>query len=123
MPVGVHGTGWKGVIVGDALGAAVTNTKGRDDCAGAGARVPHPASRNAASKMICRVFFMRYSKGVGGVLDAVNVGATVGADVKVALGGIDVSVGWSVYVAVGKSGTIVTPGTGVRVGTFGTHSR
>ena len=61
--------------------------------------------------------------GLGGVLDAVNVGAVVGGDVNVALGGTSVSVGLGVYVAVGKSGITVTPGTGVRVGTLGTHSR
>jgi hypothetical protein len=124
VPVGVQGTGWKGVIVGDAFGAAVTNTNGRDDWAGAGARVPQPARRIPASKMTCSVFFMRYSAaGLGGVLEAVKVGAMVGEDVNVALGGMLVSVGLSVFVDVGKSGTMVTPGTGVRVGTLGTHSR
>jgi hypothetical protein len=74
--------------------------------------------------MIWNVLFMRYSDGVGGVLDGVNVGAVVAVDVNVELGGIVVSVGMNVSVAaaVGKSGTIVTPGTGVRVGTLGTHS-
>jgi hypothetical protein len=51
----------------------------------------------------------------------VNVGAMVGLGVNVALGGIVVSVGMIVFVADGKSGMIVTPGTGVRVGTLGTH--
>ena len=73
--------------------------------------------------MACNDFFMRYSDtcGLGGVFDGVNVGATVGAVVNVALGGTVVSVGLRVFVAVGKSGIIVTPGTGVRVATFGTH--
>ena len=31
VPVGVQGIGWKGVGVAEAFGAAVTNTKGRDD--------------------------------------------------------------------------------------------
>ncbi len=121
-PVGVQGTGWKGVIVGDAFGLAVTSAKGREDWAGAGARVPHPASRSAATKRICRIFFMRYcGDGLGGVFDGVRVGAVVGVYVNVALGGTLVSVGMAVYVAVGKSGMIVMPGTGVRVGTLGTH--
>lgn len=67
---------------------------------------------------------MRYSTdGLGGVLDAVKVGATVGVEVDVAVGGTLVSVAVAVDVAVGKSGITVTPGTGVRVGTLGTHSR
>ena len=67
---------------------------------------------------------MRYSDtcGLGGVFEEVNVGAIVGAVVNVALGGTVVSVGLRVFVAVGKSGTMVTPGTGVRVATFGTQS-
>lgn len=74
--------------------------------------------------MICRIFFIRYcGAGLGGVFDGVNVGAVVGGDVNVAVGGTLVSVGIGVYVAVGKSGMIVMPGTGVRVGTLGTHSR
>lgn len=67
---------------------------------------------------------MRYSAaGLGGVLEAVKVGAVVGLDVNVALAGMLVSVGMNVCVAVavGKSGMFVTPGTGVRVGTLGTH--
>ena len=43
----VQGMGWKGVGVGEAFGAAVTSTKGRE--AGAGAAVPHPASNSAAT--------------------------------------------------------------------------
>lgn len=31
VPVGVQGIGWKGVNVGVAFGAAVTNTNGKDD--------------------------------------------------------------------------------------------
>ena len=57
-----------------------------------------------------------------GVLEAVNVGMTVGIKVDVSVGGADVSVGIGVYVAVGKSGTTVTPGTGVNVETLGTQS-
>jgi hypothetical protein len=75
--------------------------------------------------MTWNVFFMRYcGDGLGGVFDGVKVGGVVGADVNVALGGTIVSVEMiiCVAVAVGKSGIIVTPGTGVRVGTLGTHS-
>jgi hypothetical protein len=46
VPVGVQGIGWKGVAVGEAFGAAVTNVKGRVD--EVGAYVPHPASSNPA---------------------------------------------------------------------------
>jgi hypothetical protein len=45
VPVGVQGIGWKGVAVGEAFGAAVTNTKGKAGGAGAGAKAPHPARR------------------------------------------------------------------------------
>ena len=45
-PVGVQGIGWNGVGVGEALGAAVTRTKGRAE--EAGATVPHPAKSNPA---------------------------------------------------------------------------
>ena len=55
MPVGVQGMGWKGVGVWEAFGAAVTNAKGRDGCAGAA--VPHPASRMVAM-MIQRIDFI-----------------------------------------------------------------
>lgn len=128
VPVGVQGTGWKGVRVGVAFGAAVTNTKGRDDCAGAGARVPHPARRSAASRMTCAVLFMGQDDGLGGVFEGVNVGAVVGVDVGVPVGGTNVSVGTTVFVlvavavAVGKLGMMVVPGIGVRVGTLGTQS-
>ena len=57
-----------------------------------------------------------------GVFDAVAVGVAVGTSVYVAVAGTLVSVGMGVFVAVGKLGMIVCPGTGVRVGTFGTQS-
>jgi hypothetical protein len=58
------------------------------------------------------------------VFEGVNVADAVGMNVDVAVGGTVVAVGINVLdgVAVGKSGIIVTPGTGVRVGTFGTQS-
>jgi hypothetical protein len=49
VPVGVHGMGWKGVGVGEALGAAVTSTN--PGSAAAGADAPHPARRNPARKV------------------------------------------------------------------------
>jgi hypothetical protein len=64
---------------------------------------------------------MRYCDGVGGAFEGVNVGGVVGIVVNVALGGTLVAVGMTVvgvYIAVGESGTIVTPGTGVRVATI-----
>jgi len=119
VPVGVQGIGWKGVIVAVAFGAAVTKTKGSEDCTGAGASDPHPASSIPARNMSCTILFIRYCDGLGGVFDGVNVGATVAVNVEV---GTVVSVGMIVFVAVGKLGMIVTPGTGVMVGTFGTQS-
>ena len=69
---------------------------------------------------------MRYcgADGLGGV------SVTVGWDVNVAVGGGSVAVsvggtgvgGTDVCEAVGVSGIVVIPGMGVRVGTFGTHS-
>ena len=56
VPVGVQGIGWKGVAVGEAFGATVTNSKGRFESADAS--VPHPASRSAAMKVICQMGFM-----------------------------------------------------------------
>lgn len=90
VPVGVQGIGWKGVIVAVAFGAAVTRTKGSDDCTGAGAKLPHPASNSPARKSICSIFFIRQGDGLGGVFDGVNVGATVAVNVGV---GTVVSVG------------------------------
>lgn len=62
---------------------------------------------------------MKEAVGVGGtsvvgVRDAVAVGSSVEVGTSVVATGCEVSV------AVGKSGTMVTPG--VRVGTFGTQS-
>ena len=73
---------------------------------------------------------MRYCDcGVTGVVEGVCVGGSVGISVFVAVGGTSVSVavagtGTSVVVGVvvGKLGMIVSPGTGVRVGTLGTQS-
>ena len=50
----------------------------------------------------------------------VNVNVSVGGSVE--LGSAVVGMGSEVFVDVGKSGIEVTPGMGVRVGTFGTHS-
>jgi len=55
VPVGVHGMGWKGVEVGEAFGATVTNSNG-GICAGA--LSPHPASSSAAMLVICQKDFM-----------------------------------------------------------------
>ena len=107
MPVGVQATGWNGVGVGDALGAAVTRINGNAGCFGTGARVPHPTSRILARSMMWKNFRICYGY-VAGVLEAVNVGIAVG--------------GAMVAVCVGKLGTIVTPGMGVRVGMLGTQS-
>ena len=120
MPVGVHGMGWKGVGVGDAFGAAVTNTNGKTGCAGA--KLPHPASSIPARSTTRKVRFMRYGdSGVIGVRDGVAVLMNVAVGICVSVGA-DVLVGIGVLVAVGKFGTTVTPGTGVCVGTFGTQS-
>ena len=129
LPVGVQGTGWKGVGVAVAFGAAVTKTKGRGGCAWADVILPQPESRMLTSNMI-RIKFLIYSgaglTGVGGTSDGVNVGGTLVAvgGTSVAVGGTSVAVGTiiSVGVKVGKSGMTVTPGLGVRVGTFGTQS-
>ncbi len=133
VPVGVQGTGWKGVGVGEALGAAVTRTKGR--AGAAGAAVPHPARSNPARKVRWINFLILYCDegGLVGVFAAVGieVEVAVGNEVEVAVGmevavavGSSVAVGISVgvEVAVGKFGITVTPGTGVRVGMFGTQS-
>lgn len=59
--------------------------------------------------------------GVGvGVEEGVTVKVEVGRDVE--LGTSVVAMGSEVFVEVGKSGMAVAPGTGVRVGTFGTQS-
>ena len=52
VPVGVQGTGWKGVGVGEAFGATVTRANGRDGCPLAVTLLPHPASSNAAMSII-----------------------------------------------------------------------
>ena len=52
----VQGMGWKGVGVGEAFGAAVTNSNGRDPWAGA--LPPHPARSIAAMIVICQNDFM-----------------------------------------------------------------
>jgi len=134
VPVGVHGMGWKAVGVGEAFGAAVTNANGKACCAlgTVDAKAPHPARRYPARRVILISFLIRYCAGgdvgvlvavgvaVGGVVCvAVGVGGSVGVDVGVSVDGTVVAVG----VAVGNSGITVTPGMGVRVGTFGTQSR
>jgi hypothetical protein len=70
---------------------------------------------------------MCYCEGSSAVV-GVGVGVEEGVTVKVEVGGgvelgtAVVAVGNEVFVEVGKSGMVVAPGTGVRVGTFGTHS-
>src|SRR5688572_12824386 len=118
VPVGVQGMGWKGVAVGEAFGAGVTNTNGRAGCTFAGARVPHPTSSSPARRITWERRFMCYGEVVKGVF--VRVGVSEGVTVKVEVG-VSVEVGTSVvgvavFVEVGK------PGVGVRVGTFGTQS-
>ena len=127
VPIGVQGIGWKGVAVGDAFGAAVTNTNGKAGCtlADTGARVPHPAS-SPARRITWKKFFMCYWEGVIGVFVLVGIGE--GVTVKVSVGGsvelgvTVVATGSEVFVDVGKSGMEVVPGMGVRVGRFGTQS-
>jgi hypothetical protein len=68
---------------------------------------------------------MRYCEGGGSVVSvAVEEGITVKVDVgrDVELGTAVVGMGSEVFVEVGKVGMEVAPGTGVRVGTFGTQS-
>jgi len=55
-----------------------------------------------------------------GVGDGVTVKVSVGDSVE--LGTAVVAMGVDVSVDVGNSGTVVVPGIGVRVGTFGTQS-
>ncbi len=127
--------GWKGVGVGEAFGATVTHANTGAD--GAGAAVPHPARRNPARNRTRISFLIRYCEGVGGVFVAVGttVQVDVGTSVSVAVAvgscvGVEVlvgtlvavAVGVAVEVSVGNSGMMVTPGTGVRVGIFGTHN-
>jgi hypothetical protein len=70
--------------------------------------------------------FMCYWEGVTGV--SVLVGIGDGVTVKVSVeGGVElgvtaVAMGSEVLVEVGRAGTVVVPGMGVRVGTFGTQS-
>ena len=56
MPVGVQGMGWKGVGVGEALGAEVTIAKGSEG--DADALLPHPASKRAVRMILQRMEFM-----------------------------------------------------------------
>jgi len=55
-----------------------------------------------------------------GVGEGVTVKVSVGGSVE--LGVTVVATGSEVFVNVGKSGMVVVPGIGVRVGTFGTQS-
>ena len=132
--------GWKGVGVDEAFGARVTKANGNVGWIFADAAVWHPASpalsmietMRLARKITCIVFFICYGNDVMvavGVL--VAVGAVVGVSVTKVVGvsvggcvnvGAVVKVGVAVFVDVGTSGMMVTPGTGVRVGTFGTQS-
>lgn len=118
--------------VGEAFGAAVTKTNGNADCSlvRADAKVPHPARRIPARRVRWKKFLIRYCNGDG----VFGVFVEAGMDVCVAVaGGGFVFVGGGVLlggtvlvdgteVSVGKSGRLVTPGTGVRVGMFGTQS-
>lgn len=125
VPVGVQGTGWKGVAVGEAFGAAVTNTNGKAGCTLADAGIPHPASSIPARRITWKRVFMCYCEGGSAVVGvAVGEGVTVKVSVggNVELGVTVVGIGSEVFVEVGKSGMVVVPGMGVRVGTFGTQS-
>ena len=136
--------GWKGVGVDEAFGARVTKANGNVGWIFADAAVPHPASpalsmieaMRLARKITCIVFFICYGNdvmvavgvivAVGAVVN-VETGVTVTKVVGVSVGGCvnvgaAVKVGVAVFVDVGSSGMMVTPGTGVRVGTFGTQS-
>ena len=53
--------------------------------------------------------------------EGITVEISVGGNVE--LGTSVVAMGSGVLVEVGRSGMMVMPGMGVRVGTFGTHSR
>jgi hypothetical protein len=91
--------------------------------------LPHPESRTLTSKRV-RIRFLIYSgAGLTGA-DGTGDGTTV-VGTSVAAGGTSVAVAGtlvavriiiSVGVKVGKSGMTVTPGVGVRGGTFGTQS-
>jgi hypothetical protein len=139
--VGVQGTGWKGVGVGDAFGAGVTKTKG--SAGWVGAVFPHPASpalsmieaRRLARKTTWGCLFIRYWGVAGvfvtivfvgwGVNDAVGDGGTgedVTMNVEVAVGGREVMDGVVVQVGVKNTAVRVGVTAGMRVGTFGTHS-
>jgi hypothetical protein len=68
---------------------------------------------------------MCYCEGGGSVVGvSVEGGITVKVEVgaKVELGTSVVGMGSEVFVEVGRFGMAVAPGTGVRVGTFGTQS-
>ena len=68
---------------------------------------------------------MCYCEGGGSVVGiSVGEGITVKVEVggNVELGTAVVAMGSEVFVEVGRLGMAVAPGTGVRVGTFGTHS-
>jgi hypothetical protein len=122
--------GWKGVGVWEAFGAVVTNAKGKAGWAltGTGARFAHPASSSPARRIAWKRLFMCYGKGVKGVFVIVGIGGAIMVSVDVAGGGCVevgssvVGMGSDVFVDVGKSGTAVVPGMGVRVGKFGTQS-
>jgi hypothetical protein len=148
--VGVQETGWKGVGVGEAFSAAVTNTKGRVGCLVGNAAAPHPAStalsmieeRRLAGKTAWKSFFICYGKKVmvavgtnvnvgasvavgGGVKDAVGDGGTgdaVAINVEVAVGGTDVKDGVTVQTGVKKTEVRVAVTIGMSVGRFGTQS-
>jgi len=59
--VGVQRMGWKGVGVGDGFGAEVTIAKGSDG--GAGALLPHPASKRAVMIDIRQMGFIVWESG------------------------------------------------------------
>ena len=59
---------------------------------------------------------------IAGIGEAITVSVDVAGGGCVKVGASVVGMGSDVFVDVGKSGTAVVPGMGVRVGTFGTQS-
>lgn len=112
----------------EAFGAAVTQANGGTGSVGTGARTPHPARSNPARNLRWINFLIRYCDGgwgLGGVFVAVGIGVevAVGGSVAVLIAVMVMGVGTvGIDVSVGKSGMIVTPGTGVRVEILGTQS-
>ena len=96
---------------------------------GTGAATPHPARSTPARSARWKYFLIRYcdceAGRTVGVAVAVgrSVGMAVGREVEVGSSvALLVAVGRASGVSVGNCGILVTPGTGVRVGRFGTQS-